>query len=97
MATLAISRAEFQSRLAQIANHHDGLYLDDNLPSAEARTLIVAAQSVEAVRDALCTDKPVHPDVMARLLDAAAVQIRQADQYVCDAVAALGELQADYA
>jgi hypothetical protein len=62
----------------------------DQLCPEDGDLLTVAAESIEAVAAALRHDKPVHRDVMARLLDSAARTVRDAHRHTGNAVIELG-------
>lgn len=71
-------------------NHLDQLYSDDC-----GHLLVTAAEAIESASNALKDSKPVHPDVIARLLDSASRTVRQANQSTGNAVIELNEALLD--
>ena len=78
-----LSRDQF----AGVWGHLDSMLEGDCVP-----LLDTAADSVDAVANALRDGRAVHADVMARLLDSAAADIRRAHTHLGCAIAELGEL-----
>ena len=56
------------------------------------QVLDTAAESIEAAANALCDNKPEHPDVVARLLDGAARAVREAQGHIAEACIDLGDV-----
>lgn len=76
-----------QTQFDRVWGHLDCLLNDDGV-----NILTNAAESIEAVARALRDSRPVHADVMARLLDSVANEVRAAHQHVGCAIVELGEL-----
>lgn len=76
----------FQPPLAAVWQHLDALFDKDG-----TNTFTKACDTLEAVSKALRVGTAMQPDILARLLDSAVIDIRKAQEHVGHAIIELGE------